>query len=468
MLLWISIGVAGVALGVLLWAVRGRRVDDHPLCRRCGYDLSGAAVAGALSVCSECGADVSRGGRAVRVGHRRSRPRAAALSGSALAVALFVVGGERYVAMRKVNLNVYKPAWILVNDFRGSTDPNVWTAAFAELAKRLDAGGLTASSAQGLAEAVIARQADRTIAWDPAWGGAVERAASAGLLAPGQLARYWGGAVDWNVELLIRRVPDVPMTINVYQPRASRHSGAPFAGDFRLRSMRVHGVEVDCGGFGVTGRLQLQGGVPGFAPGSRWFVGTASGDRELPFRRAPADAAPPGATAVTLTFDLTVTSEEKGPSSGPVHTTSTVAVPVDFPGGALPVGFTGSAEDTEGVKRGLAVKRLVVTEGAGDNARRFRVELELSCAPPPTDVVYAVTLRRSNRDVVEPLGWLVCRAGQPGEARITRDWLRSTGATADLVFTPDPFEAARRGIPNVLGHPITLTGVPVVVDGGGR
>lgn len=30
-----------IASGVSIWAWRGRKVDDHLLCRRCGFDLIG-------------------------------------------------------------------------------------------------------------------------------------------------------------------------------------------------------------------------------------------------------------------------------------------------------------------------------------------------------------------------------------------------------------------------------------------
>ncbi len=55
---------SAVALAI---AVRGRRVDDHPICRKCGFDLIGKPESSA--VCSECGTDLT-GVRAVRVGRR--------------------------------------------------------------------------------------------------------------------------------------------------------------------------------------------------------------------------------------------------------------------------------------------------------------------------------------------------------------------------------------------------------------
>lgn len=71
MFLWAAIavvmtlGVLGVALGM-----RGRAVDDHPICRRCRYDLVGQPAE--TPKCPECGADLLRP-RATRRGNRVRR-----------------------------------------------------------------------------------------------------------------------------------------------------------------------------------------------------------------------------------------------------------------------------------------------------------------------------------------------------------------------------------------------------------
>jgi hypothetical protein len=45
-------GISLVARGL-----RGRRIDDHPLCERCGFDLTGKPQGS--DICSECGAELS-------------------------------------------------------------------------------------------------------------------------------------------------------------------------------------------------------------------------------------------------------------------------------------------------------------------------------------------------------------------------------------------------------------------------
>ena len=62
---------------LVLIGFRGRRVNDHPLCRHCGFDLFGKPSES--TVCSECGADLGRR-RATQVGQRRRRGRVLAVA----------------------------------------------------------------------------------------------------------------------------------------------------------------------------------------------------------------------------------------------------------------------------------------------------------------------------------------------------------------------------------------------------
>src|SRR5688500_20118731 len=62
LLTWVAVLVPLLA-GMLFvrLGLRGKRVDDHPLCRRCGLDLFGLPEG--ATKCSECGADLSVRGR---------------------------------------------------------------------------------------------------------------------------------------------------------------------------------------------------------------------------------------------------------------------------------------------------------------------------------------------------------------------------------------------------------------------
>src|SRR5215211_7772077 len=80
-------GVAGMML--LLLGLRGRRVGDHPFCRRCGFDLFGKPDDS--SICPECGARLgSARAQVIGVRHRRQW---AIMSGSMILLPLMGLGG---------------------------------------------------------------------------------------------------------------------------------------------------------------------------------------------------------------------------------------------------------------------------------------------------------------------------------------------------------------------------------------
>ncbi|MEX0653824.1 MAG: ankyrin repeat domain-containing protein [Phycisphaeraceae bacterium] len=84
---WLAVLGALVGVGVLARGWRARRLDDHPICRRCKYDLFG--LGSDQPACPECGADVRRRG-AVTLGNRaRHKP----MIYSGLAMALLFASG---------------------------------------------------------------------------------------------------------------------------------------------------------------------------------------------------------------------------------------------------------------------------------------------------------------------------------------------------------------------------------------
>ncbi len=77
------------ALVAIVWAVRGRRVGDHPYCRKCGFDLFGKPADSHR--CSECGTELA-GPRCVVIGIRQARRRVA-LGGVFVLILGTMVGG---------------------------------------------------------------------------------------------------------------------------------------------------------------------------------------------------------------------------------------------------------------------------------------------------------------------------------------------------------------------------------------
>ena len=100
--------VVPAALWLIAWGWRGKRLDAHPVCRRCGFDLVGLPLG--RRVCSECGNNLNRR-RATRFGNRRRRWRAVALGAVPMALCATWFGAIGWVVLRGVDVNQYKPVW---------------------------------------------------------------------------------------------------------------------------------------------------------------------------------------------------------------------------------------------------------------------------------------------------------------------------------------------------------------------
>jgi hypothetical protein len=116
---------------MLVAGVRGRRIDDHPLCRRCGYDLTGRHPD--ASRCPECGADMSNRS-AIRVGHRTPSRRVVAVAMLLIIVSGVGGGTTAWLRLRGFDPLPYQPLWWLRHRIAGSiTDRDI---AFSEVARR--------------------------------------------------------------------------------------------------------------------------------------------------------------------------------------------------------------------------------------------------------------------------------------------------------------------------------------------
>lgn len=177
---------------VWLWvAWRGKRVDDHPLCRSCGYDLVGQGLLTSESRCPECGRSVALRS-AIRIGHRRSNPRLASLAAIALMASLFFFGLHAWSRIAKVPISRMTPTAILSWQARASEDPRFIGEAFKELASRVQAKGISTERFATLAEFVLRRQADLSSPWVAHMGDVIEFGRAAGLVGDEMWRRYVG------------------------------------------------------------------------------------------------------------------------------------------------------------------------------------------------------------------------------------------------------------------------------------
>src|SRR5436190_124026 len=119
--------IVGVAL--LILGVRGRRVDDHPICRRCGFDLVGLPEG--VTTCSECGADLEAK-RAVVHGRRKRRPVLAVAGAIPILAVMGIIALGTWSRATQFDLNRMKPtAWLMHEARVGGGSSN--SVAWAEL-----------------------------------------------------------------------------------------------------------------------------------------------------------------------------------------------------------------------------------------------------------------------------------------------------------------------------------------------
>ncbi len=136
----LAISFAGLAFGVVLtwWGRRGRPIDEHPVCRKCRFDLVGRPPGSER--CPECGADLGQR-RAIAVGNRKPRLSAIIIGGCIVLLALCVFGGWGWIRFRYVK-EADKPTWLVLLDAK-SKDAALRAGAFSELFRREKIGDLS-------------------------------------------------------------------------------------------------------------------------------------------------------------------------------------------------------------------------------------------------------------------------------------------------------------------------------------
>jgi hypothetical protein len=110
----IAVAIAGVVL--LVRGTRGRLVDKHPYCERCGFDL----VASLPAPCPECGSDTDAP-NSVRVG-RWERKRRSLWTGIGLLAFVAVAVSLRAIGLvSRADINAWKPLWMLRREVASGT-----------------------------------------------------------------------------------------------------------------------------------------------------------------------------------------------------------------------------------------------------------------------------------------------------------------------------------------------------------
>jgi hypothetical protein len=207
--LFVLIPIALLGLWLLVRGLRGRRVGDHPHCRRCGFDLFRSTAAR----CPECGAEISSPASTV-VGARERRAKALA-AGAALmlfsAGLLGVAGADRAGRIDVLN---YEPVWLVLRQ-TAEHAAEARDAASNELLARLSRGALSGTQVDDVVERFLAYQNDPARPWSSRWGDFIELAYAKQQLTGAQLSRYAIQTIDpeLSARSVVRRGDPLPVRI---------------------------------------------------------------------------------------------------------------------------------------------------------------------------------------------------------------------------------------------------------------
>lgn len=262
--MWIG-GVSAIFLllgiGLMSVGLRGRRVGDHPYCRRCGFDLFGKPDS--TPRCGECGADLQRP-RATVIGQRRRRVFPLILGVLFCLAGLGVGIGGGVAQARGVNWTAHKPLWWLLRDAT-SSDVAVRDAARDLIFERQMFKQWTPAQHKALIEFALAHQADRATPFDKYWGTLIEMEMlfAADQITSEQVERYIRqafGPIQIRTRPRVRRGDPLPIAFDFAGNRFSgEQAGAVLLTDAAHRTLSIDGIPVTAT---TGGQLRLFGEIP--------------------------------------------------------------------------------------------------------------------------------------------------------------------------------------------------------------
>lgn len=398
---------AAILLGaiLLIFGLRGRRTDDHPLCRKCRFDLVGlpdlmnrarqqapdvpAAADAAPARCPECGTEIS-GPRATRIGHRRRLRSVVILACVCLIAGLALSGAAGWASATQFNWNTIKPVWWLKSE-SGSPNTPTAVAALSELTGRVKAGRLKTGDAAHLIARGLACQADTARAWIPEWGDFIQTAWGRGLLSEEQRLAYVRNAAQPRVVVRSRTIRGERCALQLHVSRARAGRRIALFLQPRLVSAEIAGRALALPEWG--GYMGLSAGNSG-ALGNSITIDAEPGEHVLRTEWAYRAVETPGAS-VPATPEWKVV----------VETPITV-----LPEGAELLRLVKDESLRPAVRAAIRADPLSVRPG-GDG-KVFLSSL-LVFTNPPVDLAFRVVLRSGGREW--PGGTVVVKSGFSGQ-----------------------------------------------------
>lgn len=202
--------LALVSVLFLALGLRGSRIDDHPVCRRCRFDLVGAYPG--VAQCPECGHSLTE--RTVRIGRRRKRRVPIGVGVAGLMLVLAGIGSTLVLAATGFNWNTVKPTWMLLQESDSAQGATVGAAA-KELARRVKNNRLGARELDRVVERALAIQADHSTTWNTGWGEVIGTAWSKDRLTDDQINRFLAQACVIRADARHRFPAGTPVPITI-------------------------------------------------------------------------------------------------------------------------------------------------------------------------------------------------------------------------------------------------------------
>ena len=412
LLFWTS---ALLGTWLLLRFIRGRRTDDHPLCRRCTFDLTGLPATSTR--CPECGADLAVP-RAIRTGHvvRSKLAGLAAIFFLLLAMPFFAA--QVLDRTSTVELVRYKPAFWLAYDARSNYRR---AAALNELLNRFQTGKLAAGGLSALVDHALAQQADHARTWDAAWGDFVERAERLGAVSATQWSRY----IDQMIRIELDP-PLLPPTGELTHDPSRVRRGSELA-----RQLTQH----------------VRGGTSGaFAPVSTSTL--SIGNITLPARYGVSRMNFSVGRSTSWIVDIPADAVADLPD-GPVTAIATFATDVTGRGVApatairqsIPLAFNLAPHHDYAPDNPYRTAFETALSFSGIQRRGDDLFMTVSIRNAPVGLAHAVVLRSGKGDVL--LENVVCAVGDSWTDRIYIDLRRADLPTARLWIMPNRAVADR-------------------------
>ncbi|MBX3360451.1 MAG: hypothetical protein KF912_10235 [Phycisphaeraceae bacterium] len=189
---WLPLVIGGIFF--IRAGLRGRRINDHPICRKCRFDLVGLGADSAHpDRCPECGTDLTgitrRARRAVINGERRKRWPILALGLALLLSGLTTGFWLSYKPLAKFPWTTWMPDWVLA-EMIDSPHSTRGATVGREIMLRLQNNRFSASSTDRTISSILAAQADPNVLWSPVMGDIVELARAHGLVSDDAMSAY--------------------------------------------------------------------------------------------------------------------------------------------------------------------------------------------------------------------------------------------------------------------------------------